>query len=330
MIVLVQLAASLYMVGVIWFSQIVHYSLFANVGNQEFPSYEKRHRAMIKWVVAPPMLLEGATAVLQIWFRPTGVPNWCLWIGLTLLVVIWLSTWLIQVPCHKTLSQGYNPIVHQRLVLTNWLRTTMWSLRGLLMLAMLWACLSIETSPSKPRGSINIESFKIGDRAPDFSATTQDGNRISLSDYVGKRGLVLFFYPKDGTSICTQEACAFRDSYEKFLEAGVDVIGVSGDTEKSHRDFIRQHKLSFPLISDADESLRKTFAVQKTMGILPGRVTYVIDKDGIIRQIFSAQFASDEHVQKALSAVKGLNTKDSIGKQRSASDDETTSKIDQQ
>jgi thioredoxin-dependent peroxiredoxin len=120
---------------------------------------------------------------------------------------------------------------------------------------------------------------------------------------LGKRGLVLFFYPKDGTPICTKEVCAFRDSYEQFTDAGTDVIGVSGDSEESHRTFTQQHKLSFPLISDRDGLLRKAFAVPKTLGLLPGRVTYVIDKDGIIQQIYSAQFASDEHVRQALIAV---------------------------
>ena len=145
--------------------------------------------------------------------------------------------------------------------------------------------------------------LEVGDPAPDFSAMTYDGNKIGLADFLGKRALVLFFYPRDGTPICTKEACAFRDSYEQFIDAGADVIGVSGDTEESHRTFARQHKLSFPLISDADGSLRKAFAVQKTMGLFPGRVTYVIDQEGIIRQIFSAQFASDEHVRQALIAV---------------------------
>src|SRR5208282_3430745 len=139
--------------------------------------------------------------------------------------------------------------------------------------------------------------LEVGDRAPDFSATTHDGKRICLSNYLGKRGLVLFFYPKDGTPICTKEACAFRDSYEQFIDAGADVIGVSGDSDESHRAFTRQHKLLFPLISDTDGSLRKAFAVPKTMGLFPGRVTYVIDKEGIIQQIYSAQFASDEHVR---------------------------------
>jgi thioredoxin-dependent peroxiredoxin len=152
-------------------------------------------------------------------------------------------------------------------------------------------------------GRTNVATFKVGDRAPDFSATTYDGNKICLADFLGKRAVVLFFYPRDGTPICTQEACSFRDSYDQFIDAGAEVIGVSGDTEESHRTFARQHKLSFPLISDADGSLRKAFAVPKTMGLLPGRVTYVIDQAGIIRQIFSAQFASDEHVRQALSAV---------------------------
>ena len=150
--------------------------------------------------------------------------------------------------------------------------------------------------------------LQVGDRAPDFSATTHERKRLCLSDYLGNRGLVLFFYPKDGTPICTKEACAFRDSYEQFAAAGADVIGVSADSDERHRAFSRQHKLSFPLISDADGSLRKAFGVQKTMGLFPGRVTYVIDGEGIIQHIFTAQFASDEHVRQALvgvGAVKG-------------------------
>ena len=148
-----------------------------------------------------------------------------------------------------------------------------------------------------------MAQFEVGDSAPDFSSTTYDGKKIRLADFLGKRALVLFFYPKSGSPICTQEACAFRDSYEQFIDAGADVIGISGDSAENHRTFARQHKLSFPLISDADGSLRKAFAVPKTMGLFPGRVTYVIDQEGIIRQIFSAQFASDEHVRQALIAV---------------------------
>jgi thioredoxin-dependent peroxiredoxin len=160
----------------------------------------------------------------------------------------------------------------------------------------------IQTENATSRRS-KVAGLKIGDRAPDFSATTYDGKDIHLADFIGKRALVLFFYPKDGTPICTQEVCAFRDSYEKFIEAGADVIGVSGDSAESHRTFAQQQKLSFPLVSDADGSLRKAFEVPNTMWLFPGRVTYVIDQTGIIRQIFSAQFASHEHVRQALIAV---------------------------
>ena len=151
-----------------------------------------------------------------------------------------------------------------------------------------------------------MATLRIGDRAPDFSATTQDGRTISLSDFLGRRAFVLFFYPKDNTTVCTKEVCSFRDSYEQFTQAGVDVIGVSGDSTASHQAFAAQHRLPFPLISDRDGALRKAFGVSKTLGLIPGRVTYVIDKNRIIRLIFSALFASHEHVRQALAAVGQL------------------------
>jgi peroxiredoxin Q/BCP len=145
--------------------------------------------------------------------------------------------------------------------------------------------------------------LRVGDHAPDVSATTHDGKTIRLADFREKQAVVLFFYPKDGTAICTREACSFRDSYEKFKDAGAEVIGVSSDTEQSHREFAQQHRLSFPLISDADGALRKAFGVPKTLGLFPGRTTYVIDRDGVVRLIYSAQLAADEHVRQALQAV---------------------------
>jgi len=135
---LAHLGSSLYMVGLIWFVQVVHYPLFASVGNLEFPSYEQRHMTLTTWVVAPPMLIEGATALLLIWFRPIGVPEWSVWSGLVLLGVSWLSTAFIQVPCHELLSKVFEPVVHRRLVSTNWLRTAVWSLHGGLVLWMAW------------------------------------------------------------------------------------------------------------------------------------------------------------------------------------------------
>lgn len=136
LLLLLNFAATLFMIGVIWFVQVVHYPLFAKAGSTDFRAYEQRHTLLTTWVVAPPMLVEGITTLLLFWFRPTGVSTWQLWIGLALVAVIWLSTSLVQVPCHNVLSQGFDPVVHQRLVRTNWIRTAAWSLRGLLILLM--------------------------------------------------------------------------------------------------------------------------------------------------------------------------------------------------
>ena len=131
-------ASTLYMVGVIWFVQVIHYPLFANVGRMEFPAYQQRNTAVTTWVVLPPMLIEGATALLLFRFRPTGITDAILWTGLALLSAVWFSTFLLQVPCHDVLTRGFDPLIHQRLVATNWLRTAAWSLRGGLVLGMAW------------------------------------------------------------------------------------------------------------------------------------------------------------------------------------------------
>ena len=149
--------------------------------------------------------------------------------------------------------------------------------------------------------------LQVGDRVPDVTLQAHDGSTVRLADMVGRRPLVLFFYPKDDTPICTKEACAFRDSYETFSVAGAEVIGISSDNAASHRAFAARHKLPFLLASDADGSLRKAFGVPKTLGLFPGRVTYVVDRDGIIRLVFSAQLASQDHVTKALAAVGAID-----------------------
>jgi len=152
-----------------------------------------------------------------------------------------------------------------------------------------------------------MPTLNVGDPVPDVTLAAHDGSTVRLADMVGKRPLVLFFYPKDDTPICTKEACAFRDSYETFSAAGAEVIGVSGDSGASHRAFAARHKLPFLLASDTDGSVRKAFGVPKTLGLFPGRVTYVIDRQGIVRLVFSAQLASEDHVTKALAMVKTLD-----------------------
>ncbi|MAT70052.1 MAG: peroxiredoxin [Planctomycetaceae bacterium] len=147
-------------------------------------------------------------------------------------------------------------------------------------------------------------SLDVGDRVPDFSVSTAAGDALRLSEILQERAVVLFFYPKNETAICTKEACAFRDSFEKFAEAGAEVIGVSGDADASHQTFAQRHRLPFHLVSDADGTLRRLLGVPKTLGVLPGRVTYVIDRSQTVRLKFSAQLASDEHVKRALTALR--------------------------
>ena len=151
-----------------------------------------------------------------------------------------------------------------------------------------------------------MASIAVGDRAPEFTLPSQAGAQVSLAEYRGKQAVVLFFYPKDGTAICTKEACSFRDAYEDFVQAGAVVIGVSSDAVESHQAFASGHRLPFVLLADADSSLRKAFGVPKTLGLLPGRVTYVIDKDGVVRHVFSSQFSADRHVAEALAVVRQL------------------------
>jgi thioredoxin-dependent peroxiredoxin len=148
----------------------------------------------------------------------------------------------------------------------------------------------------------------VGDKAPPFTAQTHAGGTAALADLLGNQVVVLFFYPRDGTPVCTAEACAFRDAYESFTSAGATVIGISGDSLDRHRDFAQQQKLPFLLISDADGALRKAFGVPKTLGVFPGRVTYVIDRQGVVRHIFNSQFSAGQHVSVALNVVQQLQT----------------------
>ena len=151
-----------------------------------------------------------------------------------------------------------------------------------------------------------MSRIETGDTVPDLTLATNSGDQITLADYRGKSAVVLFFYPKDGTPACTKEACSVRDAYEDFVEAGAVVIGVSGDSAARHQSFAASHQLPFVLVSDNNGKARRAFGVPKSMGLLPGRVTYVIDKEGIVRHVFSAQFASDRHVEKALESIRKL------------------------
>lgn len=146
----------------------------------------------------------------------------------------------------------------------------------------------------------------VGDTAPNFRLPTSNGSYVALEDFLGKRNVVVYFYPRDFTQGCTAEACSFRDSYESFKERGAEVIGISSDSQNSHRDFAQQHHLPFILLSDVDGSVRRAYEVKKTLGLFAGRVSFVIDKKGIIRHIFSSQTRVTAHVGEALNILKSI------------------------
>ncbi len=143
---------------------------------------------------------------------------------------------------------------------------------------------------------------QVGDTAPDFTLPPQLGAPVSLRDLLVEKDIVLYFYPRDNTTVCTTEACAFRDSYELFKNAGAEVIGVSSDSVESHQQFAAAHQLPFMLLSDTDGLIRKLYGVPTAFG-LPGRVTYVIDRCGVVRHICFSQFTSQKHVDEALATL---------------------------
>ena len=136
MLLQVHALATLFMVGLIWFVQVVHYPMMADVGADTYAQYQHVHMQRTTWVVGPPMLAEAATAALLVFRRPPEVPAAWAWAGLALLALVWASTAFLQVPAHERLTAGFDPSVHESLVRTNWIRTVAWSLRGLLAVAL--------------------------------------------------------------------------------------------------------------------------------------------------------------------------------------------------
>ena len=146
----------------------------------------------------------------------------------------------------------------------------------------------------------------VGDVAPDFTLPDQSGTPVRLGELIGEKTVVLYFYPKDETPGCTIEARAFRDSYEQFSAKDAQVVGVSSDSVRSHRRFARRHNLPFLLLSDADGAVRRLYGVEKTLGLLPGRVTYVIDHTGTVRHVYSSQLRATRHPREALMVLSAL------------------------
>ncbi len=148
----------------------------------------------------------------------------------------------------------------------------------------------------------------VGDLAPDFRLVAGDGRAVSLSDFRGRSEVVLFFYPRDDSPGCTAQACSFRDSHEAFQAAGAEVIGVSSDPAGSHRAFASRHRLPYLLLADSDGSVRASYGVPRTFGLIPGRVTYLIDREGVVRHVFSSQFRPTRHVTEALRVLAEIRS----------------------
>jgi thioredoxin-dependent peroxiredoxin len=155
--------------------------------------------------------------------------------------------------------------------------------------------------------SLPATGLTVGSPAPDFTLPDQDGKPVHLADFRGKSAVVLFFYPKDNSSGCTAEACAFRDSHEVFKSVGAEILGISSDSSSSHRDFASHHRLPYTLLSDDGGKVRSLYQVPRWLGIIPGRVTFVIDKQGIIRHTFNSMSGIDRHISESLDTLRALD-----------------------
>ncbi len=149
-------------------------------------------------------------------------------------------------------------------------------------------------------------TVNVGDKAPDFTLPSQMGDNVTLSEFLGKKNIVLYFYPKDETPGCTREACSFRDSYQELASLGAEVLGVSGQSVESHKSFATHYGLPFILLSDEDNKVRKLYGVPSSLGLIPGRVTYIIDKKGVVRHIFNSQTQTQQHVEEAKATLREL------------------------
>ncbi len=150
-----------------------------------------------------------------------------------------------------------------------------------------------------------MTKVKIGDKAPNFNLPSNNSQNVTLSQFFGKKNVVLFFYPRDEGPTCIKEAKAFRDNYQAFKERNAQIIGISAQSVESHNQFACHHNLPYILLSDSDNSVRKLYGVASTLGV-PGRVTFVIDKEGIVKHVFVSQLQFTKHAREALDALRGI------------------------
>ena len=151
-----------------------------------------------------------------------------------------------------------------------------------------------------------MPKVKVGEEAPDFTLCDQDGESASLGDFKDVNNVVLFFYPKDFSPGCTTQACSFRDSYEDFTDRGAVVVGVSSDSVESHKKFLDTYLLPFTLLSDPKGEVRSLYGATKAFGLLPGRYTFIIDKNGVVRHIFTSETNMKKHIDESLKVLREI------------------------
>jgi thioredoxin-dependent peroxiredoxin len=151
-----------------------------------------------------------------------------------------------------------------------------------------------------------MKLLAIGDSMPDVTLLGDKGTPVKLRSLLKPGGLVVYFYPRDDSPGCTVQSCSFRDQYEDFLAAGADVVGISSDSPSSHDKFAAKFRLPFKLLSDDDKLARQAFGVKSSLGLLPGRVTFVFDGKGVVQYVFDSQLRVNSHVEKSLEVLKRL------------------------
>ena len=151
-----------------------------------------------------------------------------------------------------------------------------------------------------------MDTIRVGSTVPSFSLNDQYGHLFNIDSVLGKKNLVIYFYPKDDSAVCTKEACSFRDQFDVFVKEDALIFGISGQSVESHLEFAKKNHLNFTLLSDEGNKVRKLFGVPSSMLGIPGRVTYVVNKEGKVVFVFNSQLNGEKHIQESLRILKEL------------------------
>ena len=151
-----------------------------------------------------------------------------------------------------------------------------------------------------------MKKIEVGDAIPNITLKDENGIEVNINSI--KKPLIIYFYPKDETPGCIKEACKFRDEFQSFVDLGVPIFGISGDSSASHKKFKEKYHLPFTLLADSNNKVRKAFGVPKSLLFLPGRVTYIVNEKGIVMYRFNSQFGAEKHIENTLKFLRKNRT----------------------